>query len=130
MTGLIFEKSYLMWQNKYRVGRWYGRAHRVKFWAKQIFGPEKMFGPQIFLGPKNFLDPKNVGAQNFFGHVVSHVEETHMELHKKIWVHSVNGSHRNSTFKFFLHSDTHPDIGSYREGTATQRALQKDWGSL
>ena len=30
---------------------------------------------------------------------VWNVEETHTESHKKIWVDSVNGSHRNSTWK-------------------------------
>ena len=35
-------------------------------------------------------------------HVVTHVEETHTESHKKIWADSVNGSHRNSTLKLFL----------------------------
>ena len=35
-------------------------------------------------------------------HIVNHIEETHMESHKKNWVNSVNGSHRNSTLKLFL----------------------------
>ena len=35
-------------------------------------------------------------------HVVTHVEETHTESHKKIWVDSVNGSHRNCTLKLLL----------------------------
>ena len=35
-------------------------------------------------------------------HVVTHVEETHTESHKKIWADSVNGSHRNSTLKLLL----------------------------
>ena len=35
-------------------------------------------------------------------HVVHHVEETHTESHTKIWVDSVNGSHRNCTLKLLL----------------------------
>ena len=35
-------------------------------------------------------------------HVVTHVEETYTESHKKIWVDLVNGSHRNCTLKLLL----------------------------
>ena len=105
-----------------------------KYLCQKNSGPENFFWPEgiFFSTPKNLLGPKKIlGPKHFFRHVVTHVEETHTESHKKIWVDSVNGSRVIAHFlidNYFYtqtHTHRHTDIGVYRKGTATQRALQK-----
>ena len=48
------------------------------------FGPNIFGGAEIFFGPQKILGPKKIfGRKQFCGHVVTHLEETHTESHKK-----------------------------------------------